>query len=120
EKDTRLPHVVEGATRKIAITALGAEQTVPFEHSKSIKNLTTSLKKEGTVIYALEQAEGSKPLEEIRLTSAAVLILGNEVQGLSQTELKLADQIIEIPMRGKKESFNVAVAAAIAAYKLLN
>lgn len=71
----------------------------------------------------MEQANGAVSLFKIRPLAAAaarraVLVLGNEISGLPPGILKHAVQIIEVPMAGKKESLNVAVAFGIAAYHL--
>lgn len=103
----------------LAKVALGAEKTVSWEYSASATTVINKLKKAGAKIMALEQAKNSLNYRQPKLTDSAALILGEEVEGISPKLLKLADQIIEIPMRGEKESLNVAVAAGIAIYALL-
>ncbi len=109
-----------------AKVALGAERGVPWESAKSTAATIKKLKKEGWHIFALEQAKGSVNLFEFSasiancrlLISNLCLILGDEVRGIPPSILKLADKILEIPMHGKKESLNVAVAFGIAAFAL--
>lgn len=101
---------------KISKTALGAEQFVPWEKIYSVSRLITRLKKEKFEIVALEQSQKSVDLARYCPSKNIALILGNEVNGISAVILKHCDSIIEIPMRGKKESLNVAVAFGIAAY----
>ena len=105
---------------KLLKVSLGAEKTVAWEHAASTARLIIRLKKEGWKIVALEQARGAKSIFKIKPTrnSKIVLIVGNEVEGISGAILKRADVIAEIPMFGKKESLNVAVAFGIAAYQL--
>jgi tRNA G18 (ribose-2'-O)-methylase SpoU len=76
------------------------------------------LKKEGTQIIALEQTKKSVDYRQFKPRFPMALVLGNEVGGLSKKILEYADKIIEIPMFGRKESLNVAVAAGIAIYKV--
>lgn len=103
---------------EIAKTALGAEQSVGWEKRENILELITELKKAGYQILALEQNEKSVDYREVKLSGKTVLIVGNEVGGVEPEILNLCDQIIEIPMRGAKESLNVAVATGIAVFKL--
>lgn len=103
--------------------ALGAEKTVPWEHCKSSAALIKKLKKQGYKIFAVEQDKKSIPyykLSDVLTRQHRIaLVLGNEVGGLPSAILKLSDKILEIPMRGKKESLNVSVAFGIVAFRLL-
>lgn len=103
---------------KIFKTSLGAEKTVPWEHHRQTWWLLEKLKKKRFHIIALEQAKGAIDYRKFKPEFPMILILGNEVRGLSQKISKHADQIIEIPMRGQKESLNVSVAAGIILYHL--
>jgi len=104
---------------EIAKTALGAEQTLRWERREDILDLITELKKAGYQIWALEQNEKSADYREAKLAGKTALIVGNEVGGIESEVLKLCDKIIEIPMRGEKESLNVSVATGVAVFKLL-
>jgi tRNA G18 (ribose-2'-O)-methylase SpoU len=106
-------------TDKVRKTSLGAEKTVLWEKSGQIAPLIKKLKKDGVKIIALEQTRKSIDYKKFKPKFPLALIVGNEVGGLSDAVLKYADKMIEIPMFGKKESLNVAVAAGIAVYKLL-
>ena len=106
--------------KKVIKTSLGAEKTVPWEHWLQIWRLLEKLKKEGTQIVALEQTKKSVDYRLFRPKFPVALILGNEVKGLSKKVLKYTDKIVEIPMFGEKESLNVAVAAGIMIYKLID
>lgn len=103
-----------------AKVALGAEDMVPWEHVKSAASLVKKVKEEGFEIIALEQAKDSIDYKKVKAGTRVLIILGNEVGGVSRSLLKLADTIAEIPLRGKKESLNVSVAAGIFLYRLLD
>ena len=113
------------AVRKIS---LGAEETVAWEYSRNAPETAKKLKGEDHKLIALEQDKRAIPITAFLLRRSAaqskgtltkdVLILGNEVTGVDPGLLDLCDQIVHIPMRGHKHSFNVEVAFAIAAYAL--
>lgn len=117
-RDTRLPHERDRLTRHIAKTALGAEQTMTVTHAGDVVTLLKSLKAQGYAITALEQAADSVPLQTYQSPEKLALLLGEEVHGVTPELLQLCDVTLEIPMRGRKESFNVSVAAGIALYAL--
>lgn len=119
---TPAPIDVFGKVRpEIAKTALGAEKTVAWEQKKDISKLIADLKKQGFLILALEQAKNSVPYDQLKLKSGskAALIVGNEVRGVAPGILKKCDKVLEIPMRGRKESLNVSTSFGIAIYQLL-
>lgn len=117
---TKAGQAPTGPQAQIAKTALGAEQTVPWEHHTQAWRLIKKLKQAGVVIVALEQSEKSINYKKFKppVGKTIALILGNEVTGISKTLLAYADAVINIPMRGQKESLNVSVAAGIALYEL--
>lgn len=114
--DSRLPHLARKADGQIAKTALGAEKLFPWEHHETIETVISSLKAEGYKVYALEQTAGATSLVEFTAPAKLAMIVGREVEGLEPAILGLCDGAIEIPMLGKKESFNVVQAAAMALY----
>ena len=116
--DTRLPHIRDKLTRQIHKTALGAETSVATEYTADAARLLATLKQSGHHIAALEQHPRAVPLPGYAPPQKLALLLGEEVQGVEPQLLALCDTILEIPMRGKKESFNVSVAAGIALYEL--
>ena len=116
EHDTRLPHIAEKLTSQIHKTALGAEALVPFEYQET-PNLD-DLKRDGWRIVGLEQADTSISLEHYKPHEKTIVLLGEEVRGIPEELLSQCEDIIEIPMVGKKESFNVSVATGIALYQL--
>ncbi|MES2134714.1 MAG: RNA methyltransferase [Patescibacteria group bacterium] len=105
------------ADGKIAKTALGAEQVIAWESCKSASALIKRLKKEGVRVVAVEQARSAVSYTKWQPKFPTALILGNEVLGVSSALLRVCDEIVEIPMRGKKESLNVSVAAGIILFK---
>lgn len=114
--DTRLPHIARRVTAQIEKTALGAETIVTFEHQEEPD--FGALKKQGYVIVGLEQDDRSVDIRTFVPPEKIVLILGEEVAGLSPVLRSVCDVLVEIPMKGHKESFNVSVAAGIALYGL--
>ena len=108
-----------GRRRKdFAKVALGAEELISWEVCKSISPKLKELRKAGYKIAVLEQHPKAKELMKLKASKLA-LVVGNEVEGVSRAALRSADFILEIPMRGKKESLNVSVAAGIALFELL-
>lgn len=124
------------ARPQLAKVALGAEKTVAWEYTRRAADVIKRLRAEGYKVFAVEQAKRSIPYYEstkhITRNTRAALIFGNEVKGLPVPVLKLADKILEIPMRGKvvrhvhhprhlkrgKESLNVSVAFGIVIFSL--
>ena len=104
---------------EISKVALGADEYVPWEYHHSPVRLIKKLKGEGVCIVALEQVEGkSEILGSWEPKFPVALILGYEPVGLPKKIIALADEIIEIPMYGQKESLNVGVAFGIAAHHI--
>ena len=117
---TPLPVDRFGQKRKDFVkVSLGAEDLVKWEYQKTGGLLVKKLKKEGFKIIALEQAENSVDYRKIKNAGKIALIVGNEVGGVSKSLLKLSDEVAEIPMRGKKESLNVAVATGVMVFGML-
>ena len=116
--DERLPHIRNKLTAQIHKTALGAENTQPWQHHDHIMELLMSLKKDGYTLVALEQDISAIKLNDFTPPNKVALILGREVEGLEQTILDSVETTLEIPMYGAKESFNVVQAAAMALYHL--
>lgn len=114
--DVRLPHIESKLTNQIHKTALGAEKMVPFIYQE-IPDLK-SLKEQGYVIVGLEQDKRSVMLNKYQKPEKIALLLGEEVLGITDDMRNQCDDLIEIPMFGKKESFNVSVATGIALYQL--
>jgi 23S rRNA (guanosine2251-2'-O)-methyltransferase len=112
-----------GRKRKdFAKVSLGTEELVRWEYvsEKDSTKCIRALKKQGFTIVALEQTRNSVDYRKVKLDEKVVIIVGNEVEGVSKKLLKLADIVAEIPLQGKKESLNVSVATGIALYRLRN
>lgn len=114
--DARLPHISEKLTAQIHKTALDAEIMVPFEYQTEPD--LAALKKYGYTIVGLEQDKRSVMLNNYKAPEKIALLLGEEVHGITDEMRAKCDDLIEIPMAGKKESFNVSVATGIALYQL--
>jgi 23S rRNA (guanosine2251-2'-O)-methyltransferase len=116
KNDPRLPHIANKLTAQIHKTALDAEMMVPFEYQAQPD--LASLRAQGFTIVGLEQDKRSTLLTSYQAPQKVALLLGEEVEGITSDYRDQCDDIIEIPMKGKKESFNVSVAAGIALYAL--
>lgn len=101
-------------------TALGAEETVVWESVPKAGVLLRRLKREGYVIVGLEQDARAVDYRKLKLKQKIALVVGNETEGLSRAVLSVCGAIVEIPMRGKKESLNVSVATGIALFRILD
>ena len=106
--------------RDVAKSALGAEESVEWDHILSAKVCLEDLKKDGFTIVALEQTKKSIDYKSFTPNKKTAVILGNEVDGVSEVLLSLTDTALEIPMNGKKESLNVSVSAGILLYRLFD
>ena len=106
---------------EIRKTALGAEDSVDWEYRKDSFETVFKLKEEGWKICVLEQAHDSIPLQEFETVENEkyLLIAGNEVNGVSQALVDLADYVLEIPQKGVKHSLNVSVSVGIALFQLV-
>jgi 23S rRNA (guanosine2251-2'-O)-methyltransferase len=105
---------------EISKTALGAEEDIPWTYSCQALDTVNILKKAGIIILGLERNNDSinlvKLLKEQKIQKPFCLAVGNEVAGLSPELIESCDYICDLPMKGKKESLNVASAFAVAAY----
>jgi tRNA G18 (ribose-2'-O)-methylase SpoU len=102
----------------IAKTALGAEESVPWEFESNVLKAVKVMKERGYEIVMLEQAEGAMNYETYSPKHPVCLVIGNEVEGVSDDVVLLCDHSIEIPMLGVKNSLNVAVAFGVAGFYL--
>lgn len=105
---------------KIEKASLGAEKTVPWEYREHVVECVQDLKQNGYQIVLLEQLKESVSFDQFKPKKPTCLVLGNEVEGVDEALLPLADAAIEIPMAGIKNSLNVTVACGIALYELRN
>lgn len=105
--------------RDIHKTSLGAENSIEWDYFESITALLKQLKSQDYQLCALEQTDNSIDIREFQSTDRPLaLILGNEIDGVSDEAIALCDTIVEIPQFGTKHSFNVAVSAGIALWEI--
>jgi tRNA G18 (ribose-2'-O)-methylase SpoU len=105
--------------KEIDKVALGAVEVVPWEFIPSTKDTLVKLKEKGVKIYALELTKDSVDFKEAKYEFPMALIVGNEVEGISEDVMPFVDEAISIPMLGRANSLNVATAYGIVAYEIL-
>ena len=103
--------------REIHKTALGADETVRWRYFETTEAACKALKAEGYRIFAVEQVEGSLPLQDFEFEPNTAYLLGNEVEGVSDEALQYCEGAIELPQEGTKHSINVSVCAGIVMWK---
>jgi 23S rRNA (guanosine2251-2'-O)-methyltransferase len=120
----RFNRSTSGVQKEIAKTALGAEKDISWEYLTDVNSFLKNKKKEGFIIVSIEQDKNSIKLNDFikiqkkEKLSNILLIFGNEVEGVSKEILKKSDYIVEIPMKGNKESLNISVCAGLVMYSL--
>jgi tRNA G18 (ribose-2'-O)-methylase SpoU len=113
-----------GAQKEISKTALGAERDIPWEYIEDTNAFFKKIKKENFTVVAIEQDKKSIDLQDFlkikkeKIIENILLVFGNEVEGVAKDILKKSDYIVEIDMKGKKESLNVSVCAGLVMYVL--
>lgn len=103
----------------ISKTALGAEETVVWEHDWDAVKMAEGLRRSGFEIAAIETSLNATDLFEWQPRFPVCVVFGNEVEGLRPELLEMADTHVRIPMLGQKNSLNVATAGGIVLYELL-
>ncbi len=108
--------------KEINKTAIGATMSVDWSYNENITKVISDLKLRGYKILGMEQTNNTVSLQDLNIDPAQkyVIILGNEVEGVSDEAIALLDQAVEIPQFGTKHSFNVSVCAGICLYSLSN
>jgi len=106
--------------KEIHKTALGATETVAWEHHENVLEVIENLKKENVLTMAIEQVESSVFLQDFKVESNQkyALVFGNEVYGVAQEAVAICDGCIEIPQLGTKHSLNISVSAGIVVWDL--
>ena len=104
---------------KVKKTALGAEESVPWEFVKSTSQVIRDLKEQGYEIIGAEKNDESLDIRKWKPSEKSAILLGNEERGLSPRIMKLCDKIVHLPMVGIKESLNVSVTAGAFGYAML-
>lgn len=106
--------------KEIAKTALGAEQAIPWEQYENPFSLILTLKEQGFTVVAVEQDEKSIDYKAFQPTQKTLIVMGEEVGGISEELRNACDAFVEIPMHGTKESLNVSVAFGVATYGMFD
>lgn len=106
----------------IAKAALGAEDTIKWQHFDNAKFIeqVLNLKLEGFQVISIEQSKNSVDYKNIESSEKVLIVVGNEVEGLPKEVIEVSDFVAEIPMLGEKESLNVSVATGVALFRILN
>ncbi|WP_269234728.1 RNA methyltransferase [Flavobacterium flavigenum] len=106
--------------KEIHKTALGATETVAWEHHENVLEVIENLKKEKILTLAIEQVESAIFLQDFKVEKKQkyALVFGNEVYGVAQEAVAICDGCIEIPQLGTKHSLNIAVSAGIVVWDL--
>lgn len=106
--------------RDIHKTALGATESVDWMYYEQTTDAVIALKEQGYKVYAIEQTEGSIPLNQFEKNNTPIaFVFGNEVDGVDQTVIEFCDGVIEIPQWGMKHSLNISVAAALVLWEFV-
>ncbi len=105
--------------RDVSKTAMGADEFVDWEHNVSTHDLILTLKRQKKYIVAIETVKGASCLYETSFSSEnLVFVFGNERYGLSQQTLLLCDQVVRVPVFGRKNSLNVGICASVVGYEM--
>jgi tRNA G18 (ribose-2'-O)-methylase SpoU len=104
---------------KVIKTAMGAMDYVPWEYCATTMEAVEGMKAQEVKVICLEITDISKPFAEIGYPQPVCLVVGNEALGISREVLEMADEIVEIPMWGFKNSVNVAVAFGTVVFEVL-
>ncbi|MCK5823868.1 MAG: RNA methyltransferase [Ichthyobacteriaceae bacterium] len=101
-------------------TALGATDSVEWEHVEDTLSLVEKLKNDGVKIASIEQAENATMLNEFKAeeNTKYAIIFGNEVKGVQQSVVSASDMVIEIPQHGTKHSLNISVSAGVVIWEI--
>lgn len=105
--------------RAIAKTALGAEDTVPWEYEADARMALARLRADGFQTVAVETSQTATDLFEWTPKWPVCLVFGHEVEGVSDSLSPHVDIVLRIPMLGQKRSLNVATAAGVVLYELV-
>ena len=102
---------------KVVRSTMGSIFRLPFAYVEDLKETIRELKKQGISFYATH-LKGEKSYKDIKYSDRSAILVGNEARGLSNEVAELADNYVIIPMSGKVESLNAAVAAALMMYEV--
>lgn len=107
------------ARKDIGKVALGAEKTISWEYQEDPRKIIKNLKNDGFQVVCVEQDEKSVDYKKLKVKEKVLFVMGNEVLGVDKKILELCDYVVEIPMKGEKESLNVSVAYGVALFRIL-
>jgi len=108
--------------KDIQKTALGATETVAWEHVEDSLQLVEKLKSEDIQVFSIEQAEGAVMLDDFQPENnkTYAVVFGNEVKGVQQKVVSASDGVIEIPQLGSKHSLNISVSTGVVVWDLFS
>ena len=106
--------------REIQKTALGATESVAWKYFNQTSDAINELKEKGYKLIAIEQAEGSTELQDLKIemNQKYALVFGHEVNGVDQEIVNGCDFCVEIPQFGTKHSFNIAISVGIVLWEV--
>ena len=102
---------------KVTRSTMGSLFRMPVIYTQDLPAFIDDIKQSSVTVYAAH-LDGEKSYREVRYGSRIAFLIGNEGAGLSDEITKKADELVRIPMQGKLESLNAAVAAALLMYSL--
>lgn len=103
---------------KLDKTALGATEMIPSEHYDTTDEAIDEIKESGIPLFAIELTDDAQHFQKIEYPNKVAILLGHEKRGVDENLLRRVDKKIYIPMRGLKESLNVANCASIMLYEI--
>lgn len=104
---------------KLLKAALGAEDMVPWSHSLSALEVVAALRAAGTHVVSIELTDRSRPLHEIAFPPDVAFVFGHEVAGVAVPVLEASDQVVQIPMLGRKNSLNVGTSVGVVLFEMV-
>ena len=107
-------------SKEIAKTALGAERSILWEYASHPEKWISELKQQGFTVVGIEQDDRAIDYKQYRTNDKTLVLVGNEVRGLSRGIRDRCDVLLEIPMKGKKESLNVSVSFGVALFRFFD
>jgi len=105
--------------KEISKTALGAQDTVPWEFFPTALDSVNALKKRGIHVMGVEHTDQSRSLYETEIHFPIAFVFGYEIEGIRTETLEACDSVMDIPMFGFKGSLNVGVSCAVVLYEAL-
>jgi len=103
-----------------AKVSLGSENLLNWEYLENPIRFLNKIKKEGVEIMSIEQDKKSIDYKKVKIKYPVIFMVGEETKGIDKKILKISDRIVEIPMKGNKESLNVSVSFGVALFRILN